>query len=123
MDIKELTDLLTKSATRLNESQFIPWWEDDFENCIYRYCIFPESLVAQAQECLSRCRAETLLTPGSYGLTLFHLLVWHNFYDAVKSMLEDHRISDRDVDQPDHNGCLLPRESGHGQTFAGPRGR
>ncbi len=107
MDIKELTDLLTKSATRLNESQFIPWWEDDFENCIYRYCIFPESLVAQAQECLSRCRAETLLTPGSYGLTLFHLLVWHNFYDAVKSMLEDHRISDRDVDQPDHNGCGL----------------
>ncbi len=107
MDIKELTDLLTKSATRLNESQFIPWWEDDFENCIYRYRIFPESLVTQIQECLSRCPAETLLTPGSYGLTLFHLLVWHNFYDAVKSMLEDHRISGRDVDQPDHNGYGL----------------
>lgn len=110
MDVKELTTLLTASATRINESKFIPWWKDDFENCIYRYDIFPENVIADIQDCVAGCSAETLLAPGiygSYGLTLFHLLVWHNFYDAVKTMLEDKRISGRDVDQPDHKGYGL----------------
>lgn len=110
MDIKELTTLLTTSATRTNQSKFIPWWEDNFENCTYRYDIFPENVVADIQDCVAQCATESLLAPGiygSYGLTLFHLLVWHNFYDAVKAMLEDKRISDRDIDQPDHKGYGL----------------
>lgn len=49
MDIKELTTLLTTSATRTNQSKFIPWWEDNFENCTYRYDIFPENVVADIQ--------------------------------------------------------------------------
>ena len=43
MDVKELTNLLTTSATMANQRNFIPWWEDDFENCIYRYRIFPKN--------------------------------------------------------------------------------
>lgn len=88
MDAKELSKLLTESATRTNSSKYIPWWEDDFENCIYRYDIFKEDVVKEAESCLEQCSKETLLAPtgiyGGYGLTLFHLLVWHNFYDAVK---------------------------------------
>ena len=37
MDIKELTDLLVVSSQRINQSKFIPWWEDNFEECIYYY--------------------------------------------------------------------------------------
>ena len=35
MNIKELTDLLVTSSQRTNQSQFIPWWEDDFEKSFY----------------------------------------------------------------------------------------
>ena len=45
MDIKELTDLLVISSQRTNQSKYIPWWEDDFENCIYRYDIFEDETV------------------------------------------------------------------------------
>lgn len=110
MDVKELTTLLTTSATRTNQDRYIPWWEVDHENGIDYYNIFGEDEVADIQDCVSRCPAETLLAPGiygNYGLTLFHLLVWHNFYDAVKTMLEDGRISGRDIDQPDHKGYGL----------------
>ena len=110
MDVKELTNLLTTSATMANQRNFIPWWEDDFENCIYRYRIFPKNVIADVESCAAQCSGETLLAPGiqgSYGLTLFHLLVWHNFFDAVKDILDSKRISGRDVDQPDHNGYGL----------------
>ncbi len=110
MDVKELTNILTTSATMANQRNFIPWWEDDFENCIYRYRIFSKNVIADVESCAAQCSGETLLAPGiqgSYGLTLFHLLVWHNFFDAVKDILDSKRISGRDVDQPDHNGYGL----------------
>ena len=85
MDIKELTDLLVTSSQRTNQSKFIPWWEDDFENCIYRYDILKPEIVQEANTCLEECGKEVLLAPtGTYGLTLFHLLIWHNFYNAVE---------------------------------------
>lgn len=105
MDIKELSKRLTESVTRANQSKFLPWWEDDFENATYRYSIFREDEVAQAEECLARCPGEALLAPtgiyGGYGLSLFHLLVWHNFYHAVSAMLDDGRVSGGDVDVTD----------------------
>ncbi len=67
MDVKELTTLLTTSATQINQTRFIPWWKDDFENCIYRYDIFPENVIADVQDCVAQCSAETLLAPGIYG--------------------------------------------------------
>lgn len=110
MDTKELSKTLTESLTRLNQSKFLPWWEDDFEHSTYWYSIFSPKEVAQAGECLAQCSTEDLLSPtgiyGGYGLTLFHLLVWHNFYDAVKAMLEDGRVSGG-VDTTDDKGLGL----------------
>lgn len=108
MDVKELTNLLVTSASRVNQSKFIPWWEDDFENCIYYYDIFKEKEIAEIQICVEQCSKETLLSPaGSYGLTLFHLLIWHNFYDAVKKILDDKKVEGKEIDLPDHKGYGL----------------
>lgn len=111
MDVKELSKLLTESATRANQSKYIPWWEDDFENCIYRYSIFSRDKVEEIQSCLAQCPKETILAPtgidGGYGLTLFHLLVWHNFYDAIKAMFDDGRLSGEDVNVVDDKGFGL----------------
>lgn len=109
MDVKELSKMLTESATLANQSKFLPWWIDDFENCIYRYRVFSENEVQEIQTCLAHCPKETLLAGinGCYGLTLFHLLVWHNFYDAIKSMFDDERISDQEVNLADDRGFGL----------------
>ncbi len=105
MNIKELTDLLVTSSQRTNQSQFIPWWEDDFEKSFYWYTIFPPKTVADAESILAECPKETLLAPvGTYGLSLFHLLIWHNFYDAVKKMLDEKKIDEKDLNLPDQNG-------------------
>lgn len=88
MDIKELTAMLVKSSESVH-SRYIPWWEDDFENCTYRYDIFKEEEVQAIEACVSEAGMEALFEPaGSLGLNLFALLVWHNLYDAVKKLLE-----------------------------------
>ncbi len=111
MDVKELSELLTRSATRINQSKYIPWWEDDFENCIYRYDIFPEDMVAEALSCVAACPKETMLAPtgiyGGYGLSLFHLLVWHNFYDGIKAMFDEQKLTGEDVNLTDDKGFGL----------------
>lgn len=105
MDIKELTELLVQSSQQTNQSKFIPWWEDDFENCIYRYDIFKDSVVQEANAILEDCGKDQLVAPaGSYGLTLFHLLVWHNFYDAVETLLKNGTMGPGEVNLPDHKG-------------------
>ena len=108
MDIKELTDLLVTSSQQINQCKFIPWWNDDFESSIYWYTIIPPNIVTDAESCIAECPKETLLKPvGSYGLSLFHLLVWHNFYDAVKSILDDQQTEEKAVNLPDHKGYGL----------------
>lgn len=104
MDAEKLTDLLAGSSQELNEVKYIPWWEGDHEEAVYRYDIFEEKDVKEAEACLADCGKETLLTTGGcYGLTLFHLLVWHNFYDAVDKILCDGRIGE-EVNMPDTKG-------------------
>lgn len=105
MDIKELTDLLVTSSETINQNRYIPWWEDDYEAHTYKYRLFKEEVVQAAEACLSECGKETLLTPvGRYGLTLFHLLVWHNFYNMVEHMLSDGRVEGEEVNMPDQKG-------------------
>ena len=105
MDIKELTDLLVISSQRTNQSKYIPWWEDDFENCIYRYDIFEDETVQDINALVKDCGKDALLAPvGYYGLTLFHLLVWHNFYDAVKDLLDSGTFGKDEVNLPDLKG-------------------
>lgn len=108
MNITELTDLLVTSSQQFSQARFIPWWEDDYENCSYYYSILREETVQDANACLAACGREELLSPaGRYGLSLFHLCVWHNFYDAVDHMLRDGKITGDDVNLPDHKGYGL----------------
>lgn len=105
MDLKELTDLLVSSSQQFNQTRFIPWWEGNHEDFIYNYEILPQETVKDAEKILAGCSREELLSPvGSMGLTLFHLLVWHNFHGAVEKMLRDGRVEGENVNLPDHRG-------------------
>ncbi len=105
MDLKELTELLVTSSEQFNQTKFIPWWEGDHENFTYKYNILPEETVQDAQDIIAVCGKDALLSPvGSLGLTLFHLLVWHNFYASVEKMLDDGRVEGENVNLPDHKG-------------------
>lgn len=104
MNVKELTDLLVESSQRNNSAKFIPWWEGNHKEAIYYYDIFEDEEVQEAEACLADCGKEMLLTTGGYyGLTLFHLLIWHNFYDAVEKILCDGRIKE-EINMPDTKG-------------------
>ncbi|MBD5460275.1 MAG: hypothetical protein HDR26_04940 [Lachnospiraceae bacterium] len=105
MEIKELTDFLVESSENFYQSTFIPWWTEDYEKFIYRHHVMDQNVKQDAKACIARCGKEDLLTSaGKLGLTLFHLLVWHNFYDDVKEMLCDGRIADEEADMPDRKG-------------------
>lgn len=89
MNAKELTNMLA-SSLESNRSKYIPWWEDDFENSMYYYSIIKEEDVKNVHEYLVSCDKAELFQPvSSMGLTLFHMLVWHNFYDEVKQLIDD----------------------------------
>lgn len=105
MDLKALTDLLVASSEQFNQTKFISWWEGDHENFTYKYDILPEETVQSAEDIIAACGKDELLSPvGSLGLTLFHLLVWHNFYTSVEKMLDDGRVEGENVNLPDHKG-------------------
>ncbi len=108
MDLKELTNLLVTSSERFNQTKFIPWWEGDHESFTYKYNILPEETVREAEDIIAACGKDELLSPvGSLGLSLFQLLVWHNFHAAVEGMLCDGRVEGENVNLPDHKGYGL----------------
>lgn len=89
MDMKELQKLLVESIEN-NRGKYVPWWQDDFEHCMYRYNIFTEEEIEKVIQCVNGCKNEEITANiGAMGLTLFHLLVWHNFYEAVEKILND----------------------------------
>lgn len=105
MNLQEITDLLVTSSQQTNQSKFIPWWEDAFEDSIYRYDIFKPEIIQTAATCLDTCSRDALLSPaGSCGLTLFHLLVWHNFRDALEKLFLQGTLTRDDVNLTDHKG-------------------
>ena len=88
MDIKELKDLLAASC-ETNRCKYIPWWEDDFKNCIYRYNIFKEEEIKSIEECINGCGSEIISTPvGSMKIPLFNVLACLGFYNLVESILD-----------------------------------
>lgn len=104
MNLNELTELLTTSSEQFNQAKFIPWWEYDYETVLYRYEILTEETVQEAHACIAECGRDELLSPvGRLGLTLFHLLVWHNFYDTVSNLLCEGTITREDINIPDYN--------------------
>ncbi len=88
MNIKQLTEKLSKSSIS-NNGKYVPWWSN-WENDDYcRYDIFSAEEIAETDELIATATAEELTAPiCAYKYTLFHLLVWHNFYNAVKSVIE-----------------------------------
>jgi len=97
MDIKELKDFLA-GACETARSKYIPWWEDDFEYCIYRYDIFTDKEIKDVEECVMKNAKDWTANPvalDSTGFPLFHMLVWCNFYDIILKLLED---KDLDID-------------------------
>lgn len=93
MDIKELTKTLDSSIGS-NNYKFIPWWEVEDDNCMYKYNMFSEEDIKGAGECIAECSKEMLEdTSENRGMSLFHLLVWHNFYDAVKMILDEKGVN------------------------------
>lgn len=108
MEIQELTELLTESSEKYSQAKFIPWWESNINEDNRYDEIISGTILQNAEKCLEKCTKEELLSPtGIYGLTLFHLLVWHNFYNPVKKMLLDGRIEKNTVNLPDHKGYGL----------------
>ncbi|MDE6550820.1 MAG: ankyrin repeat domain-containing protein [Clostridia bacterium] len=88
MNINELTDLLVKSGEIGREDKYIAWWDENPEG-MYRYHLFKQEQIADIKACVASAQASELTAPcGTNKFTLFHLLVWHNFYDAVKDILE-----------------------------------
>lgn len=102
MNIKQLTEKLSKSSIS-NNGKYVPWWSN-WENDDYcRYDIFSAEEIAETDELIATATAEELTAPiCAYKYTLFHLLVWHNFYNAVKSVIE--RNLGIDVDLTDGGG-------------------
>ena len=91
MDIRELIKTLGSSAGS-SQYKYIPWWEGDFDEDRYRYSLFKEQEIQDAEACIAKCSREELCdTSESGGMSLFHLLVWHNFYDAVRKILEEEK--------------------------------
>lgn len=89
MNTKELASLLLKSVES-NSGKFVPWWEDDFENCMYRYDMFSEEDIQNVTECVKNSDMAELLAPvGGMGMTVLHLLVWNNFEEAVRFMIDN----------------------------------
>lgn len=108
MSLQELTELLAESSEHYNLAKTVPWWESDQEDddtYYYEDKIFSQDTIEEVNACVAGCQRNELLSPaGQAGLTLFHLLVWHNFYDAVEQMLLDGRVDSAVVNQGDAKG-------------------
>ncbi len=103
--MKELIELLVKSSENFSSTSFIPWWDGDHKDTYYYYNMFEDHVIKEVEEGIGECGKEMLLSPvGKVGLTLFHLLVWHNFYNAVERVLCDGRVEGEEINMPDHKG-------------------
>lgn len=87
MDIKQLAEKLSKSSVS-NNGNYVPWWKGWETDDYCRYHLFKAEEIAEVNALVSAATEEQLTAPEcAYKYTLLHLLVWHNFYDAVKSIV------------------------------------
>ena len=88
MDIKQLTEKLSKSSTSY-QGKYVPWWSNRENDSMHRYNIFSKEEIEEAEAAIASAADDELTSPVcAYKYTLLHLLVWHNFYNAVKSIAE-----------------------------------
>ncbi len=87
MNLNEVIKKLSESAESTS-GKFLPWWEDDFDQCDDKDQIFTPEEIKEVEDCVRNCDIDTLsAADNKNGYSLFSLLVWHNFYDAVKISL------------------------------------
>lgn len=89
MNINQLLDTLRQSIECTN-GKYIPWWDFDPEDNMYYFSTYNKEDIQEIHEFISSCDKDELLKPVScMGLSIFHLLVWNNFYDDVKFLIEN----------------------------------
>lgn len=87
MDIKQFSEKLSKSSTS-NNSKYIPWWSGWEDDYMCKYNIMSAEEIAEGNAAVATATDADLTAPvWAYKHTLLHLLVWFNFYDAVKSII------------------------------------
>lgn len=100
MDVKELTATLVKSCESGN-GKFVAWWDEDPDG-MYRYSLFKQAEIEEIEACVAAAEpTELAATCGENKLTLFHLLVWLNFYSAIEGVLKKKTVK---PDITDGNG-------------------
>lgn len=103
MDINELKKALGDSVTS-NQSKYIPWWTCEFDENMYRYHLYKPEEIQSVEDCLAGCDKAALSdTSGNGGLSLFHMLVWCNFYHAIENILNNTDLG-IDVNMTDGRG-------------------
>lgn len=87
MNLNEIINKLSESA-KSTGGKFLPWWEEDFDQSDDKDQIFTQKEVKEIEDYVRNCDIDTLsATDNESGYSLFSLLVWHNFYDAVNIAL------------------------------------
>ena len=87
MNLREITAKLSEQATN-HIGKFIPWWEDNFSECDYEDQIFTPDEITEVEKSVKSSTVNDLSAADqNTGYSLFHLLVWLNFYDAAKEAL------------------------------------
>ncbi len=87
MNLEEIIKKLSESAKSAS-GKFLHWWEEDFDQSDDKNQIFTQKEVKEIEDYVRNCDIDTLsVTDNENGYSLFSLLVWHNFYDAVNIAL------------------------------------
>lgn len=83
MDIKQLTEKLSKSSTSY-QGKYVPWWSNRENDSMHRYNIFSKEEIEEAEDAVASAADDELTSPVcAYKYTPLHLLVWHNFYNVL----------------------------------------
>ncbi len=105
MDIRKLTEMLVEAGEQYSQARYVPWWDTGLEDSGSDYDHFPEETVREVNACVAECGREELHTPvGESGFTLFHLLVWLNFPDAVRDMFSAGKADEKTANLTDSQG-------------------
>lgn len=71
-----------------NENQYNLWWNCEIPFTDYDFRVASEDLNNSVMELAEQLTPESASQTGGGGLSAFHLLVLHNFYKAVESLLK-----------------------------------
>lgn len=83
VSVKKLQMLFEK-----NENQYNPWWNCDIPFTDYNFRIASDELNNSVMELTEQLSSDSAAELGEEGLSILHLLVLHNFYEATEIVLK-----------------------------------